>query len=58
MFGLKNVLVEKDRFPHGNRQKEYHESTGYQEGFGGNSSGVGTGIGVSSGDDCHNGGDG
>lgn len=48
MFGLKNVLVEKDLFGPGNRQKEHQESTGYQEGVGGDVSDVGVGI---SGDD-------
>lgn len=35
MFDLKNVLVERDWFPHCNRQKEHHENTSYQEGVGG-----------------------
>lgn len=35
MYDLKNVLVERDWFPHCNRQKEHHENTSYQEGVGG-----------------------
>lgn len=46
------VLDEKHWFPYGNRQHD--ESTGYQQVIGGNING----IGVSSSDVCHNGGNG